>query len=388
MKKVNFITQSIALSLLAVIIYSCGGGSSELAEKQAELDAKRKELMALQSQVSELEKEVAELDTASEGSSGTILVSSYNVVEKPFIHKVEVRGSVASRKNVLMSAETMGRVERINASEGQAVRKGDLLLQIDSDIIANNVSEVETQIELAKTVYERQENLWKQNIGTEIQYLQAKNNYESLERRLATLKSQLSQYFVRAPFNGVVDEIPVKIGEMAQPGLPLIRIVNPDEMYVSADVSEAFLGKFEAGQDVDVIFPVQDVTIKSRIISVGNVINDQNRTFKIEVALPSKENFEFRPNQVAMLLLVDYEKKDALSVPTNVIQSDAGGKFVYTVGMKDGKRVAQKVTVQTGKSFQNMTEIVTGLSNGTNVINQGFRNVTNGAEISVSQASL
>ncbi|MEQ8880889.1 MAG: efflux RND transporter periplasmic adaptor subunit [Cyclobacteriaceae bacterium] len=387
MNKVNLITRLIVLNLLVVFISSCGG-SSELEEKKAELDEKRKELMELQSQISDLEKEVAELDTTADGTAGTILVSSYNVVEKPFIHKVEVRGSVASRKNVLMSAESMGRVERINVSEGQRVRKGDLLLQIDSDIIANNVSEVETQIELAKTVYERQENLWKQNIGTEIQYLQAKNNYESLERRLATLKSQLSQYFVRAPFSGVVDEIPVKVGEMAQPGLPLIRIVNPDEMYVSSDVSEAFLGKFKAGQEVEVNFPVQGVNLKSKIISVGNVINDQNRTFKIEVSLPVQEDFKFRPNQVAMLSLVDYEKKDALSVPTNVIQSDAGGKFVYTVGMKDGKRVAQKVAVQTGKSFQNMTEIIAGLSSGASVINQGFRNVTNGAEISVSAASL
>ncbi|MBV6640118.1 MAG: efflux RND transporter periplasmic adaptor subunit [Cyclobacteriaceae bacterium] len=387
MNKVNLLTRLIVLNLLAVLVYSCGG-SSELEKKKAELDEKRKELMELQSQISDLEKQVAELDTATGDATGTILVSSYNVEAKPFVHKVEVRGSVASRKNVLMSAETMGRIERINVSEGQAVRKGDLLLQIDSDIIANNVSEVETQIELAKTVYERQENLWKQNIGTEIQYLQAKNNYESLERRLATLKSQLSQYYVKAPFSGIVDEIPVKIGEMAQPGLPLVRIVNPDEMYVAADVSEAFLGKFEAGQEVEVIFPVQNVTLKSKIISVGNVINDQNRTFKIEVALPSKKDFKFRPNQVAMLSLVDYLKKDALSVPTNVIQSDAGGKFVYTIGMKDGKRVAQKVAVQTGKSFENMTEIVAGLSNGANVINQGFRNVTNGAEISVSSASL
>ena len=387
MNKVNLFTRLIVLNLLAVIVYSCGG-TSELEKKKAELDEKRKELMEIQTQISDLEKQVAELDTAADDAAGTILVSSYNVVEKPFIHKVEVRGSVASRKNVLMSSETMGRVERINVAEGQSVRKGDLLLQIDSDIIANNVSEVETQIELAKTVFERQENLWEQNIGTEIQYLQAKNNYESLERRLATLKSQLSQYYVRAPFNGVVDEIPVKVGEMAQPGLPLIRIVNPNEMYVSADVSEAFLGKFEAGQDVEVIFPVQDVTLESRIISVGNVINDQNRTFKIEVALSSNEDFKFRPNQVAMLSLVDYEKKDALSVPTNVIQSDAGGKFVYTIGSKDGKRVAQKVSVQTGKSFENMTEIIAGLSSGASVINQGFRNVTNGAEISVSAASL
>ncbi len=388
MKKVNLNIRLIALSLIAVVVYSCGGGSSELEQKQAELETKRKELMDLQSQVSTLEKEVAALDTTSEGTAGTILVSSYNVTERPFIHKVEVRGSVASRKNILMSAETMGRVEKINVSEGQPVRKGDLLVQIDSDIIANNVSEVETQIELAKTMFERQENLWKQNIGTEIQYLQAKNNYESLKRRLATLKSQLSQYFVRAPFNGLVDAIPVKVGEMAQPGLPLIRIMNPNEMYVSADVSEAFLGKFDAGQEVEVIFPVQDITLKSKILSVGNVINDQNRTFKLEVALPAQPNVKFRPNQVAMLSLVDYEKKDALSVPTNVIQSDAGGKFVYTIGMKDGKRVAQKVAVQTGKSFQNMTEIIAGLPSGASVINQGFRNVTNGAEISVSAASL
>ncbi len=387
MKKVNLTNKIIAISLLAVALYSCGG-SSELEEKKAELDAKRKELMALQAEISDLEDEVAELDTTADVSAGNILVSSYNVVEKPFIHKIEVRGSVASRKNIMMSAETMGRIERITVSEGQEVKRGDLLIQIDNDIISNNISEVETQLELAKTVFERQENLWNQNIGTEIQYLQAKNNFQTLERRLATLKSQLNQYFVRAPFNGVVDNIPVKVGEMAQPGLPLIRIVNPDEMYVMADVSEAYLGKFEAGESVEIVFPVQGVTLSSKILSVGKVINDQNRTFKIEAALPAKNGYEFRPNQVARMILVDYKKDDALSVPTNVILSDASGKFVYTVGMKEGKRIAQRVPVETGKSFENMTEITSGLSSGVSVINQGYRNVTNGAEISVSAASL
>lgn len=387
MTKVNLTNKTIAISLLGILMYSCGG-SSELAQKQEELDAKRKELMTLQSEISALEKEVAEMDTTADASSGTILVSSYNVVAKPFMHKIEVRGSVASRKNILMSAETMGRIETIRVDEGQSVRKGDLLITVDNDIIANNISEVETQMELAKTVYERQENLWNQNIGTEIQYLQAKNNYESLEKRLATLKSQNSQYFIRAPFDGVVDVVPVKVGEMAQPGLPMIRIVNPNEMYVTADVSEAFLGKFSAGETVDVTFPVQNVTLSSKIISVGKVINEMNRTFKIEVALPGNNENEFRPNQVAVLNMVDYKKENALSVPTNVIQSDAGGKFVYTIGNENGKRVAKKVVIETGKSYDNMTEILSGLSNGVSVINQGYRNVTNGAEISVSAASL
>ncbi len=387
MKKIKSTTMKMTLAVLAVILYSCGGGS-ELAEKKAELDEKRKALMEIQASIAQLEDQIALLDTAVDVTSGNVLVSTFSVERKSFIHKVEVRGSVASRKNIMMSAEAMGRIERIHVSEGQQVKKGDLLLSIDGDVIVNNISEVKTQMELAKTVYERQSNLWEQNIGTEIQYLQAKNNFESLERKLTTLQSQLSQYYMRAPFNGVVDNIPAKEGEMAQPGMPLVRIVNPDEMYLTSDVSEAFLGKFKAGETVDVTFPVQGVTLPSKIISVGKVINEQNRTFKLEVALPAKNDNEFRPNQVAVLTLVDYENKEALSVPTNVIQSDAGGKFIYTIGAKEGKKVAQKVMIETGKSAGNLTEITKGLSGGESVINQGYRNVTNGAMVSVSTASL
>ncbi|XOV94369.1 MAG: efflux RND transporter periplasmic adaptor subunit [Bacteroidota bacterium] len=387
MNKVNLTNKIIAINLLAILMYSCGG-SSELDKKREELDAKRKELMTLQSDIHALEQEVAALDTTADEGTGTILVSSFNVVAKPFTHKIEVRGSVASRKNIMMSAETMGRIESIRVTEGQFVKKGDLLIQIDNDIIANNISEVETQLELAKTVFERQENLWNQNIGTEIQYLQAKNNYQSLQGRLATLKSQNGQYFLVAPFDGVIDEIPVKVGEMAQPGLPMIRIVNPNEMYVVADVSEEHLGKFVAGDDVDVNFRIQEISLSSKILSVSRVLNNQNRTFKIEVALPKNGNQEFRPNQVATLTLVDYEKEDALSVPTNVIQSDAGGKFVYSIVKENGKSVAKKVAIETGQSYNDMTEIISGLTSGVSVINQGYRNVTNGAEISISAASL
>ncbi len=379
--------KTLTILILATFIYSCGGGS-DLAKKKAELEGYKKDLVSLKSKISKLENEIAELDTTTDDGTGNLLVSSYKVEPKPFVHKIEVRGAVASRKNILMSAETMGRIERIPVSEGQSVRKGDLLLQLDSDIIDNNISEIKTQMELAKTVYDRQANLWEKNIGTEIQYLQAKNNYESLERRLETLKSQLSQYYVRAPFSGVVDNIVVKVGEMAQPGLPLIRIMNPNDMYVKGDVSEAHLGRFEKGEVVEVTFPVQDVTLKSSILSVGRVINEQNRTFKVEIALPDKNGYEFRPNQVAILTLTDYKNEEALSVPTNVIQSDATGNFIFTIGSKNGKNIAQKVAVTPGKTFNSMTEIVAGLKGGERVINKGYRNVTHGAEISISTASL
>jgi RND family efflux transporter MFP subunit len=197
---------------------------------------------------------------------------------------------------------------------------------------------------------------------------------------LATLKSQLKQYDVRAPFNGSIDYIPVKVGEMAQPGLPLLRVVNPQEMYIRADVSEAYLGKFTAGDQVEIYFPVQDRLVGSKINSVGKVINRDNRTFAVEIDLPVN-GFEYQPNQVAILKMTDYQNDEAITVPTRLIQTDDEGKFVYIVSDESGKKVASKARIVTGLSYNSRTEIVNGLKGNEMVIDKGYRDVNEGVEI-------
>lgn len=376
------------LTLFAFFILALSGcGSTEktgLEEKQAKLEEYKIELAETQAKIADLEREIAALGgEAEESGSASILVSAQLVKQETFVHKVEARGAVESRKNVTLSAETMGRVESISVTEGQDVSRGQLLLKLDADILENNISEVKTQLELAQAIHKRQANLWEQNIGTEIQYLEAKNTMESLQRRLATLNSQLDQAYVKAPFDGVVDYIPVKVGEMAQPGLPLVRIVNQNEMYIKADVSEVYLGKFRKSDTVEIYFPTQDITVSSKIASVGRVINEMNRTFTVEVSIPQDGKLELRPNQVAVLRLTDYVNPDAIAVPTRVIQSDDQGKYIFTLDTADGKKVAKKVRVTTGKSFANRTEILSGLTGNEQVINEGYRDVNEGAEVSL-----
>ncbi len=380
--------KTLFIALLAgMILFECGTADSK-ESKQAELDKYKAELAELQDKIRTLEEEISAANPDSQEIGQEVLVTSIDATPSLFYHQIEVRGAVESRRNVMISAETMGRIEKINVDEGEFVKKGQVLIELDADMLRNSIAEVETSIELAAIVFERQKNLWDQNIGTEIQYLQAKNNKETLERRLATLKSQLSQYIVTAPFSGTIDDIPARVGEMAQPGFPLIRVLNHQDMYIKGDVSEAYLGRFKADDRVEVFFPIQDLRFKSSISSVSKVINVENRTFVVEVALPPASDFVYQPNQVVILNMTDYVNEKAISVPTRLIQTDGDGKYVYVVDKDGSKNVARKARIVTGLSFNSKTEILEGLSGNEKVIDEGFRDVSNGSEVKLLTANL
>jgi RND family efflux transporter MFP subunit len=245
---------------------------------------------------------------------------------------------------------------------------------------------LKTSLELATTVYEKQAKLWEQKIGTEVQYLKAKNDKESLEHKLASANSQLEQSIIRAPFNGTIDALPARVGEMAAPGMMLVRVVSPEEMYIKADVSERFIGRFEAGDKVDIYFPIHDQTLTSTIASVGQVINQENRTFEVEVKLPKVE-FTVKPNQVLILKLSDYVSDATFAVPTRIIQRDEDGEYIYIVSQRDDVRTARKVHVTTGITAGILTEIVEGLKGNELIVDKGFRDLTEGVEVTVSKDS-
>ncbi len=373
MKSVKLLTILFISGLLA---YGCGS-SQAAGDKLAELEAKKAQLAELQDEIETLESELIESGELTV-QVNKVLVSAIKVEPQSFTHKVEVRGGIESKKNVTLMAESMGRIVDIKISEGDRVNKGQSLVQLDASVLRNNIAEVETGLELAIEVYQRQERLWEQNIGTEIQYLQAKNNKESLESKLATLKSQLRLYTITAPFSGVVDLIPVKEGEMAQPGLPVVRMVNPKSMYISAEVSESFLGKFNVGDVVEIYIPSLDKDMKSSISAVGQVINPENRTFKLDIDLPTSSG-ELKANQVVVLTLVDYENETAYTLPTKLIQSDSRGQYVYQIVNTDGITMATKARVKAGVSYNNETEIVDGLEMGQMIAFQGYRELSEGA---------
>lgn len=370
------------LVALVALLTACGADGVE--QKKAQLMKHKEELHELKIKINQLEKELTEIDPeyAKEQDKST-LVTVLNLTEKPFAHFMDVRGTVESRKNVTLSAETMGRILKINVKEGDYVQVGQTLLIIDAEVIRKNIEELKTALELAETVYAKQANLWKNNIGTEIQYLQAKNNKESLERRLATAYSQLQLATVKAPFSGHVDKVLVKEGEMASPGFPLFRIVSLQDMYVQADVSERYIGKFRKGDSVGIIFPSLNKELSSQIYSLSQVIDQQNRTFSVEVSLPGEGNL-FRPNQLSVLRMRDYSNPNALVVPSEIIQKDNHGEYVFVAEKNGEKLVAKKRHIKRGVSYNNETEVLDGLTSNDKVIFKGYRNVSDGVAIKIA----
>lgn len=376
--------QVLSILVLITMVASCSAGEEADGSKATQLEELKSQRASLDAQINELEAELRSMGELSENGGSKILVTSLELKEQPFVHNVQIRGGVASKKNVMLSAETMGKIKSIPVSEGQRVSKGQLLISLGADVVRASIKQVKTQLDLADQVFERQERLWKKNIGTEIQYLQAKTNKESLESQLATLNSQLEMTQVTAPFSGLVDDIPARVGEVTSPGTPLIRLVNPDDAYIVAEVSESFLSKFRKGQDVKVYFPAQDKRIVSRIQAVSNTIKPQNRTFELEIELP-KMNFPFQPNQVVVLDLADYTNEKALIVPTKLIQRDAKGNYVYVISGTNGDKRAEKAHVTIGKSYNLMTEILEGLKPGQVVANDGHRDLTDGIPVTISK---
>jgi RND family efflux transporter MFP subunit len=369
-----------ALAGLALLA-ACGG--TELETAQQELGEKKAELTEIKAEIAELEAKIAELDTTqADNLRQEQLVTALPINATTFEHFVEVRGDVESDRNVSVSAETSGTIERVLVTEGQEVRAGQLLVQIDDAVIRNNIAEIQTQYTLAKDLYERQQRLREQNIGTEVQLLQAKTNMESLRNRLSTLNSQLAFTQVKAPFSGTVERVNARVGEAAMPAMPLLQLVSLKDMTITADVSEAYIGKFKVGDAVEVSFPSLNKTITSKLTAVGQVINPNNRTFKVEVDLPANADY-VRPNLMAVLLIKDFSQAEAIAIPTNLIQRDNKGEYVYLIAQGPDGRQVKKQHIGIGVSYQGETLVTQGLQAGDVLVNEGFRQVNDGSLVKV-----
>ena len=352
--------------------------------KKAELEASKKQLGELKAKIASLEKEISEVDSSFTNNRNAVLVATLTLEKKPFDHFIEVRGSVESRRNVFLSAQLGGEIEAVHVREGQRVTKNQTLVSLNADVLRSSLSELKNSHELAITIFDKQSKLWEQKIGTEVQYLQAKNNMESLEKKIAATNAQLSQLVIRAPFSGTIDKVEALVGEMASPGIPIVRMINSDDVYIKADVPENLIGRFKTGDKASVHFPSQNKTIGSAVTSVGQVINPENRTFELDVKLPAGSGV--KPNQIAIVTLRDYVNEKAFSVPTKVIQRDNQGEFIYILEDRQGISVAHRVYVRAGISYSGNTEIVDGLTGTEIVIGEGFRDVTEGTEIRLANA--
>jgi RND family efflux transporter MFP subunit len=369
----------LPLIALAILAFSCGSDEgveskkSKLAELKAQVTTLSTEIKSLEAEISKLDPEFAKTNKKS------ILITTASARKGEFNHFVEVTGSVVSRKNVSISAETGGRILEIPVTEGMRVNKGQILARIDSESIENNMEEMKNSLDLATTIFQKQERLWKQQIGTEVQYLEAKNRKEGLEKSLASMKTQLSKAYVRAPFSGTLESIQVRMGELVQPGVPMFQFVGDSELYIQADVSESYMGALNRGDSVEVSFPSINSTFSSKVSSIGAIINPNNRTFKVEVQLPNRT--DLKPNMISVLKIKDYSSKESVIVPSELILSDNKGDYIFVVENNTSK----KRYVKRGMSFGSDAEILEGLTGTEVLVNKGFREVGDNFSVNISQ---
>ncbi|TRX01396.1 efflux RND transporter periplasmic adaptor subunit [Flavobacterium gawalongense] len=372
----------LLFTALSIFLFSCSNKENNtdtdtlIASKNlASIKAKRAEL---QTQITKLDEAIASLDTKVEEA----LVSVTTVKDTVFSHYLEVQGNVETKENLIIYPQFSGILTSLNVVAGQKVSKGQLLGMIDDGGLSQQLAQAQSQLALAKTTFERQKRLWDQKIGSEIQFLQAQTNMVSQQKMVSQIKAQLAKTRIVAPFSGVIDETLIERGQVVAPGQGLMRIVNLNNMYVSTSVPENYIGKLKVGTSVDVYLTSLDKNYSGKIRQVANNINPNNRTFTIEVSVPNKENL-LRPNQVAKLRIVDYTAKNAIVVPTNVVQEDGGkNKFVFIVTNTKGTTgIAKKVLVELGQSSNNVTEILSGLSADDIIVTEGVNTISDGMKL-------
>lgn len=378
MKKILII---ITLSILLIACNSSEKNQSIdsiIASKDVKaITAKKTEL---QLQLTQIDEALAALDVNKEVEA---LVTAIKLKDTTFNHYLEVQGSVNTNENVLIQPEFPGNLVQLNVKAGQRVSKGQVLGRTDDGGMSQQLASAENQYALAKTTFERQKNLWNQKIGSEIQYLQAQAQMISAQKAVAQINAQIAKTVIRAPFSGTIDEVYVEKGEVVSASPQgLMRIVNLGNMYVSTSIPETYIGKLKIGTEVDVFLTSLNKTYKGRVRQIGNFINPNNRSFGIEVSVPNPENL-LRPNQVAKMKVIDYVSKNAVVVPTNVIQQDSKkNSFVYTVINSTGKSgIAKKVIVKTGQSSDNVTEILSGLDSDAIIVTEGMNTISDGMKL-------
>lgn len=371
------------IASLSILLFSCGS-----KENPSNIDSliESKNLPGLKEKRAALQADLTKIDealTSLEKKSDEALVETMIVKDTVFNHYLEIQGNVETKENILIQPEFSGALVSLNAKAGQRVAKGQVLGTVDDGGMSQQLAQFQTQYELAKTTFERQKRLWDQKIGSEIQYLQAQTNMTSLQKQVNQMRAQIAKTVIKAPFTGVIDEVFVERGQVVAPSQQgLMRIVNLSNMYVITSVPETYIGKLKVGSQVDVVLTSLGKTYKGRVRQVGSYINPNNRSFGIEVSVPNPENL-LRPNQVAKLKIIDYTAINALVVPTNVIQEDGdGNKFVFTVTEATGKvGTAKKVLVKTGKSSDNVTEILSGLSKADVIVTEGANAISQGMKL-------
>ena len=381
MKKIFIIVSSL--------IFSCESENKSVSEVIASnnielIKLKREEINNKQQ---EIYKKLNLIDlklNELENNSKNPIVSTSRIIKQDFNHYVELQGDVKSEKIISIYPEFSGIVNEIFVKSGESVDKGQILATIDDGGLKQQLSQLQITYNLAKTTYERQERLWGQKIGSEIQYLESKSMFEAQSKAIEQLTKQLNKTIIKAPFAGIIDNVIVKKGEVVYPGRSnLMLLVNMQEMYVESKVPENYINSITKGKDVVIEAPMLNIALKSKIRLVANYINPLNRTYRIEAEIPSN-NYKIKPNLNVKLKVNDYTSKDAILIMLNHINIDSNNdEYVYKIINKDGKNYALKTIIETGKNNGNFIEVLKGLTENDEIVSEGARKITNNSEVKI-----
>jgi len=383
----------IPFALLTLILAACGGGSTPSVDDViagGNLEEIKEKQQALNKEQRALAVSLRRLDSAIQSGEtlrNVPLVSTLELKATAFEHYLDLQGNVQTKQNILLYPEMAGTLVKVYVREGQSVRKGQVLAKIDDGGMSSGLEQLRTQASLAETTYERQKRLWEQNIGSEIQYLQTKTNYEATLQSVRQAEAQLAKSTITAPFSGIVDDVLVDEGSTVNPagGTPIIRLVNLSDMYVEVDVPESYLREVTEGKRVELYIPVLGDSMVSKVRQTGNFINPANRTFKVEVSVPNTKG-QIKPNLTVRVKINDYTNEEAILVPPGVIsENSAGQQYVYiaTEIGEDKLAKAEKRVITTGLSQNNQVEVISGIEAGEFIILEGARRVREGQKIEI-----
>jgi len=374
-------TLLLTLGLISVSCQSKSSGSideliasndeSLLRAKRTELSAQRN---ALDADIKRLDVVIASLDK----SASLPLVATYEVTPQEFNHFTSFQGTVKTMKNINVYPEMPGQLLEVLVVEGQKVEKDQVLARIDDGGLLAQLAQAKSQLLLAETVFNRQERLWSQNIGSEIQFLQAKTQFESAEKAVDALSLQAEKSIVRAPFDGTVDQIFKEPGTIVAPGMgsELFRVVNIDEVYVEVDVPETHITSISEGSKVRVNLSAIGEEVDARIARVSKVINPSNRSFTVEIPLDNQSGF-IRPNLMASVAINDYSNKSAIMIPQSVVSENAEGQqYCFALEKSTEGYIAKRLIIETGKTSEDLIEVLEGVEKGALLITEGAKKVS------------
>lgn len=365
----------IIFALIVLLVAACS------QDKKAELEKLKKQHAELSEKIKQLDMEIGTNDQPDQ--SKLLNVSVEELKESEFRHYIEVQGKLDGEENVDVQPEGMGgAVQAILVQTGQYVTRGQVLARLNDAALRDQLKALESTYDLARENFERQQRLWDQKIGSEMQYLQAKSNKEALEGQISALKEQINMNSIKSPISGTVEEINIKVGQIAsaQSPIPAFRVVNFNSIKVKAEVAEAYSKKVAVGDKVKIIFPDLEREVDANISAVSRYINTINRTFLVEVKIDPKKD-GFKANMIAILKITDYSNNKAVSIPVKYLQSDEAGDYIYIAETREGRNFAKKTYIKQGMSYNGLLEVKEGLNAGDKLITSGYLDLEEGEEI-------